>query len=79
MWSQRVVVENYGGAGGIVGMGKLVRSANDGYTFGFIPGSISMVTPVLYKEPGFNVEKDLVPVATVGEVPYLIAVKSHPR
>jgi tripartite-type tricarboxylate transporter receptor subunit TctC len=73
IYGHRVVVENYAGAGGILGMNKLLTAAPDGYTFGFLPGSTVMITPLLYKDAGYTVN-DIVPVAPVGEVPYIIAV-----
>ena len=74
MWSQRVVVENLGGSGGIPGMNALIRAKGDGYTFGFLPGSSVMVTPALYKSAQINVERDLVPVALIATSPFMIAV-----
>lgn len=74
MYGHRVVVENYAGAGGIIGINKLLTSAHDGYTFGFLPGSTVMITPLLYKDAGYDPKKDLLPVAPVGEVPYILAV-----
>lgn len=76
-YGQRVVVENYGGAGGIVGVNKLLQSAPDGYTFGFLPASTIMITPVLYKAATYDPVKDFVPVAVVGDVPYILAVNPN--
>lgn len=73
-YGQRVVVENYGGAGGIIGAQKFLASPNDGHTFAFFPGSVVMTTPLLYKDAGYDPAKDFVPVAPVGEAPYMIAV-----
>lgn len=74
MYGQRVVVENFAGAGGVLGVQKFLRSENDGYTFGFLPGSTVMITPLLYKDAGYDPLKDFVPVAPVMEVPYLVTV-----
>ena len=73
-WGQAVVVDNRPGAGGIPGMSALVRSPNDGYTIGFIPAAVLTLTPELYKNPQFNVDTDIVPVASVGTSPMMIVV-----
>ena len=73
-WSQPVVVDNRPGAGGIPGMSALVRAPADGYTLGFIPAAVLTLTPELYKNPQFNVDTDLAPVAAVGTSPMMIVV-----
>jgi tripartite-type tricarboxylate transporter receptor subunit TctC len=75
-WGQTVVVENRPGAGGIPGMSALARSANDGYTLGFVPAAMGTITPLVYKNPQFNPDTDLMPVATVGISPLVLA--THP-
>jgi tripartite-type tricarboxylate transporter receptor subunit TctC len=74
MYGHRVVVENYGGPGGIVGVRKFLEAAHDGYTFAFLPGSTVMITPLLYKDAGYDPKRDFLPVAPVGDVPYIVAV-----
>jgi len=71
---QRVVVENRPGAGGIPGIGALIRSPADGYTFALVPASTVTLTPYLFKDPQFDVDRDLVPVAAMGMSPMMIAV-----
>lgn len=73
-WGQPVIVDNRPGAGGIPGMSALVRSPNDGYTIGFIPAAVLTLTPELYKNPQFNPDTDIVPVASVGTSPMMIVV-----
>jgi tripartite-type tricarboxylate transporter receptor subunit TctC len=71
-WGQGVVVENRPGAGGIPGMSMLARSANDGYTIGFVPAAMGTITPLVFKNPQFNPDTDLLPVATVGISPLMV-------
>lgn len=71
-WGQGVVVENRPGAGGIPGMSALARSANDGYTLGFVPAAMGTLTPLVFKNPQFNPDTDLLPVATVGISPLML-------
>jgi tripartite-type tricarboxylate transporter receptor subunit TctC len=73
-YGQRVVVENFGGAGGIIGVKRLLQSSPDGYTFGFLPASTIMITPILYKDANYDPIKDFQPIAVVGDVPYILAV-----
>lgn len=73
-WGQAVFVENRPGAGGIPGMAALVRSPADGYTLGFVPAAVVTLTPELYKNPQFNIDTDLVPVAAIGTSPMMIVV-----
>lgn len=72
IWGQGVVVENRPGAGGIPGMSALARSDKDGYTIGFVPAAMGTITPLVFKNPQFNPDTDLMPVATVGTSPLML-------
>jgi len=74
-WGQPVVVENRGGAGGNVGTTLVARASPDGYTVLVTTTSIA-VNPSLYKNPGYDLEKDLVPVIEMASSPNLIV--THP-
>jgi tripartite-type tricarboxylate transporter receptor subunit TctC len=71
----RLVVENKVGAGGITGWTDLKRSAPDGYTFALIAASAFSLTPHLFKDLPFDVDRDFVPAAFVGTTPIVVAVK----
>lgn len=73
---QGVVVDNRPGAGGIPGMSALARAGNDGYTIGFVPAAMATVTPLVYKNPQFNPDTDLVPIATVGISPLMLVTNA---
>ena len=68
---QPIVIENRGGAGGVVGTEAAVRSAPDGYTFLFTFSAHTM-NPALYKLP-YDVERDFAPVSLLVSVPQPIA------
>ena len=68
---QPVVVENAGGAGGTIGMAKVVRAPKDGYTVLLHNMGIASA-PALYKNLGFDVTRDLAPVAPAGDVPMIL-------
>jgi len=73
-WGQPVYVENKPGAGGIPGMSTLARSGADGYTVGFVPAAAAVLTPLLYKQPQYDMDRDIVPVAAVGTSPMMVVV-----
>ncbi|MET4576180.1 Bug family tripartite tricarboxylate transporter substrate binding protein [Ottowia thiooxydans] len=73
---QSVVVENRPGAGGSIGVTSVVRSPADGYALVLgESGSIS-IAPSLMKKPTYDSVTDLIPVASLIELPLVIAV--HP-
>ena len=77
---QSVVVDNVGGAGGTVGVGKAVQAAPDGYTL--VMGVDSAIAIAPYANPKavrYNVARDLVPVGLVNTAPMvLVARPGHP-
>src|SRR5438132_12354494 len=57
-----VVVENRPGAGAVLGLVALARSAPDGYTLG-LSGSPLAVAGALHKKPPFDAIEAFVPIA----------------
>src|SRR5256712_5333870 len=72
---QPIVIENRGGAGGVVGTEAAVRSSPDGYTFLFTFSAHTM-NPALYKL-SYDVERDFAPVSLLVSVPQLIAANPN--
>jgi tripartite-type tricarboxylate transporter receptor subunit TctC len=72
---QPVLVENRGGAGGNIAAKGVVDAAPDGYTLLATSTQIA-VNATLYKDPGFNVVRDLATIAVVGATPGILTV--HP-
>jgi len=64
VWSQQVVIENKGGAGGNVGAQTAATATPDGYTI-FLGGAFMAKNPFLYPSSGYDPVTDLVPVAKV--------------
>ncbi|MEI7739692.1 MAG: tripartite tricarboxylate transporter substrate binding protein [Betaproteobacteria bacterium] len=63
--NQAVYIENKMGANGTIAAKTVAQSNPDGYTLLFSSSSISS-TPYVYKNPGFDLLKDLRAVASVG-------------
>jgi tripartite-type tricarboxylate transporter receptor subunit TctC len=73
-----VVVENRPGAGAVLGLQTLARSAPDGYML-VLGSSVLAVAPTLYKKAPFDANKDFAPVALVAHYPFvLVATASLP-
>jgi tripartite-type tricarboxylate transporter receptor subunit TctC len=73
--SQNVLVENKGGASGIIGSETVVKSPPDGYTLLFAPSSHATLKE-LYPSMPFDPLRDFTPIATVARTPYILVV--HP-
>ena len=72
IFRQSIVVDNRGGAGGIIGMETTVRATPDGYTLGIVSGSIATVAAA-NKLP-FDPVKDITPVSMLGEAGFLLTL-----
>lgn len=71
---QSIVVEPRPGANGAIGSALVARAAPDGYTLLFTAQSTYSLNPNLMKDPPFDQLKDLVPVASIGRSPWMLAV-----
>jgi len=69
------VVENVGGAGSIVGVTRLARSAPDGLTLGLASTSALAINPSLYgPKLSYQPDKDLQPIVQISMVPNVLVV-----
>lgn len=73
-YGQQFVVENRAGAGGNIGVDYVAKAAPDGYTLGLATSGPLANNKWLYNPMPFDAEKDLTPIALVGEIPLVIAV-----
>jgi len=73
--SQTLVIENIGGAGGAIGMAKLVHAPADGYTILLSADSVP-ANPHLMQNLTYDTFKDLVPVSLLARIPLVMLVNS---
>ncbi len=69
---QQVVVENRGGANGMIGADAVAKSAPDGYTLMFQSITSHAINPTMYGKTPYSTEKDIVPIAVVASIPMLL-------
>ena len=71
---QQVVVDNKGGAGGLMGTAEGARAPADGYTLLLTSQGTTVFNLGLYKVPGYDPLKDLVPINVTGTLPNVLVV-----
>jgi len=71
---QTILIENVTGAGGSLGVGRLVRSPADGYTIGFGHLGTNVANGAIYKL-GYDLVTDLEPVVMLPSNPMIIVSK----
>jgi tripartite-type tricarboxylate transporter receptor subunit TctC len=72
---QQFYVENRGGAGNIIGIDLVAKSAPDGYTFLVVAGTITS-NHIMYKKMPYDVLRDLAPITQLVSLPNVLVV--HP-
>lgn len=75
---RQVIIENVGGAGGMVGSARVAKAAPDGYQF-VLGSRADAINQTLYKKPLYNLVTDLAPVVLIADQPtVLVARKDLP-
>ena len=75
-WGQPILVDNRPGVGGNLGVEIAAKAPPDGYTAVMAAVTTSAIGMSTYARLGFNLERDLAPVALVGNVPHILV--AHP-
>jgi tripartite-type tricarboxylate transporter receptor subunit TctC len=70
---EQVVVENRGGADGIIAADAVAKSAPDGYTI-FFASAGHAINASLYKRVPYRTLEDFEPITAIGESPNIVAV-----
>src|SRR5262245_26878994 len=73
---QQVIIDNRGGAGGMIGTELAARASPDGYTLTMGTTSTHVIAPAAYPSVKYDPIKDFVPITLVASTPYLLVV--HP-
>src|SRR3954452_2597748 len=73
---QPVVIDNRGGAAGVIGTRVAARAAPDGYTLVMATSGSIAINPNLYANPGYQTLKDLSPIGLISSTP--IVLMAHP-
>ncbi len=68
-----IVIDNQPGAGGIVGLQQLQKSAPDGMTLSVVSNNV-VILPSVYKSVPFDMPGDFTPIAVVGATPIVLVV-----
>lgn len=73
---QPVVVEYRAGAAGTIGLNAVSKSPPDGYTLVFV-SETHAAGESLYPKRGYNMQRDLMPVASIGNFPQVLVVNKN--
>ncbi len=71
LWGKPVIVENRPGAGSLLSITTAARAAPDGYSV-LLSSSGFTVSPSIMANPGYDAEKDFIPVVMMATSPNLI-------
>src|SRR3978361_901186 len=73
---QSIVIENVGGAGGSIGVGRVARAAPDGYTFDI--GQWDTHVGSIISKLDYDLEKDFEPIGLISNNPQLMVPQNDP-
>jgi tripartite-type tricarboxylate transporter receptor subunit TctC len=74
--NQTIVVDNKGGASGLIGSEMVAKANNDGYTILWGTTSTQVIGPILNSNNSFDPIKDFTPIGLVGFSPYILVTSS---
>src|SRR5260221_6128161 len=71
-WGQPVVVENRGGAGGVIGADVVAKAKPDGYSLLIANVGITSINPALYPKLPYDPDKAFTPISLICELPFVL-------
>ena len=69
---QPIIIENHGGAGGVIGTRQVAKAAPDGYKLSYGSPTSYVAAPYVFTNLAYDPTKDLVPISMVGRAPYAL-------
>lgn len=75
-WGQPIIVDNRPGVGGNLGVELAAKAPPDGYTAVMAAVTTNAIGMSTYTRLGYDLERDLAPVALAGNVPHILV--AHP-
>ena len=74
---QQIVVDNRGGAGGMIGTDMVAKAPPDGYTI--LMGNVGglAIIPATSKKTPYDLQKDFTPISQVSSVPFFLYVSAQ--
>src|SRR6202163_798038 len=73
---QPFVIDNRGGAAGVIGMRMAARAAADGYTLVLAHTGSTSINPSLYANAGYDPRTDFAPIGLISSTPVMLM--AHP-
>jgi tripartite-type tricarboxylate transporter receptor subunit TctC len=74
-WGQPVVIDNRGGAGGVIGSADVAKATPDGYTL-LLVSSTFTINPAIKQNMPFDTARDFTPIAFVARSPLLVTASN---
>ncbi len=74
---QQIVIDNRGGAGGLIGTELVAKSVPDGYTLVLGSSGVLTVAPTLYSKMPYDSVKDFTPLLLLSYVPIVLVVNPN--
>lgn len=72
LWGQSIVVENRGGAGGVIGVDVVAKAKPDGHTLLIANVGTQSINPTLYAKLPYNPDTAFAPISLVCELPFVL-------
>jgi tripartite-type tricarboxylate transporter receptor subunit TctC len=73
---QSIIIDNRGGAGGVIGADLVAKAPPDGYTMLITTAGVIVTTPSLHKKLPYDSMQDFAPVGIIASLPNMLVV--HP-